>query len=562
MMIKKLFSLCSLMAFVSTPLFSAEVDELIEQLGAESYEQREAATEALWGMGARALPGVREATKDADPEVKARALYLLPYLERGVPPDWPEDLQKDVLNCENLSEGALAELMETIVASYGEEALPFVMSQLQGNASGAAVALLKAQWDQVGWREKIIQALPAQPATELEAHLLADALMQSAELSDYQQALALEHLSESYREKIIRAAIKEMIVLKKAKEYEVLKIQSQAFGRLAPRDARMLYVESIALAQLGEPSLAEGLQAQAIQLDPEEELPHYLAAVMLEEMGKVNLAIKEWQQVLAIAPQDDVYDINAYLHLGELYQRKKMFDKAADHFEESLGLFRAAREQGQGMGIVGATEEELEQRIQKLRGLKTVIHVGEDPLTPSVEVGVKGGREDELRALAKTVTGQLSFTVEPYGFRLLEKAASTLIYEQETGQLRLTLNGKPFGEGSPYIWKEKGNRILVRSLDMRYIFELDSETGEGKILDRFEVDYVFKITPNETVSQFKEPELMLNEKKISWEELKAGVDMDFLPEEITFLLKAKNEVGYNIKAELKFDPRKDAPDIP
>lgn len=57
---------------------------LVSQLGSPRYSEREAATVALEKLGEAALPVLREARLDRDPEVKSRAEFLLDAIERGM----------------------------------------------------------------------------------------------------------------------------------------------------------------------------------------------------------------------------------------------------------------------------------------------------------------------------------------------------------------------------------------------------------------------------------------------------------------------------------------------
>lgn len=61
-----------------------EVRRLVEQLGDESFALREEATRGLVALGERALPALRKAATDKDPEVQRRATKLLKPLEAKV----------------------------------------------------------------------------------------------------------------------------------------------------------------------------------------------------------------------------------------------------------------------------------------------------------------------------------------------------------------------------------------------------------------------------------------------------------------------------------------------
>src|SRR5688572_28572222 len=67
------------------------VGRLIIELGHPDAATREAATKRLREMGKAALPALKEATKDADPEVRSRAEALVRRLERRPFPGGPFD---------------------------------------------------------------------------------------------------------------------------------------------------------------------------------------------------------------------------------------------------------------------------------------------------------------------------------------------------------------------------------------------------------------------------------------------------------------------------------------
>lgn len=62
----------------------AEVRRLIRQLGSADFAEREAAVKALRALGEEALPALKKASVDKDPELKRRATQLLKPLEAKV----------------------------------------------------------------------------------------------------------------------------------------------------------------------------------------------------------------------------------------------------------------------------------------------------------------------------------------------------------------------------------------------------------------------------------------------------------------------------------------------
>src|SRR5262249_28123894 len=68
-----MFLVLGVVALHAAPL-DAEIDRLIEQLGSEKFEQREAAAQRLKAIGERAIEALTEAAaKHDDPEVRARS---------------------------------------------------------------------------------------------------------------------------------------------------------------------------------------------------------------------------------------------------------------------------------------------------------------------------------------------------------------------------------------------------------------------------------------------------------------------------------------------------------
>jgi hypothetical protein len=60
------------------------VERLIDELASRDFHTREAASQALAGLGIEALPALRKGRKHADPEVRRRLDELIPPLERTV----------------------------------------------------------------------------------------------------------------------------------------------------------------------------------------------------------------------------------------------------------------------------------------------------------------------------------------------------------------------------------------------------------------------------------------------------------------------------------------------
>lgn len=70
----------------------AVTEGVVRDLGNESYATRQAASAKLWQLGDRALPALREAARDPDPEIAFRARDILLKLDLGILPDTAPDV--------------------------------------------------------------------------------------------------------------------------------------------------------------------------------------------------------------------------------------------------------------------------------------------------------------------------------------------------------------------------------------------------------------------------------------------------------------------------------------
>src|SRR4051812_6056799 len=75
-------SLLLMLLLAQTP--TPDAHDLIPQLGSRRYAERQAATTALERLGQRAMPALRAAREQRDPEIRARASALLARIEGGL----------------------------------------------------------------------------------------------------------------------------------------------------------------------------------------------------------------------------------------------------------------------------------------------------------------------------------------------------------------------------------------------------------------------------------------------------------------------------------------------
>jgi tetratricopeptide (TPR) repeat protein len=75
---------------------AADLAPLVEQLGANKYEQRQQATEQLWSVGDSAIPALELGTRSTNPEIRSRAAYVLENLRQGITIDTPREILREV----------------------------------------------------------------------------------------------------------------------------------------------------------------------------------------------------------------------------------------------------------------------------------------------------------------------------------------------------------------------------------------------------------------------------------------------------------------------------------
>ncbi len=80
---------------------TATLDDLIAQLGAESFEVRQKAYDQVWAYGQDGVPALRKALKNRNPEVVLRASMILRNIEAGIVADLPPQITEAVARFNN-----------------------------------------------------------------------------------------------------------------------------------------------------------------------------------------------------------------------------------------------------------------------------------------------------------------------------------------------------------------------------------------------------------------------------------------------------------------------------
>lgn len=545
-------------------LLAGEADEWVKRLGAADYADREAAVRRLWEMGPPALGAVEQAVSDPDPEIRKRAKEVWRFLSKGVSPHWPVEIQQEVLQNDGLSQDAFRDLVNRIVELDEISALPFLIMQLRGPHSNPAEERLKKSLDNADTARRFKEFFPIPSLNLKETNLLFRACRSTGEVDDLKRAMDLPFLEKHHRKTLIKDGGGILLDLHKIRNHKALLPLARSFSRHMPDTALFMYFEAYALTHTGKVEEAKILNEEAQNLHPGDEEIHVLTAETMYKMGLRKDCVQEWRQVLNIAPDNGIHDVTASFQMASFYEIIKDYAKAADHLEHARKLIRDLNSRGLSGSFETGTAGQLSQHIRNLRMMENQLIRDQDAVKMDFAAEVKGGRVDELRVLSEDAGFQMNLVVKPYGLRLLEVFPSHLIYDPEKKHLLLMIDGEAFGEPVPYGWEEglKNERHLVqvKTLDMRYFFELDPRTLKGELIDRFELDYTCMITFNAQMKSLKTPLFTLDEWIYNFKEFEKGIPMDVLPESSRVIVTGAYANNFEVQALIQLPANKEPPD--
>jgi tetratricopeptide (TPR) repeat protein len=343
------------------------------------------------------------------------------------------------------------------------------------------------------------------PQTVQQKRALATAYSRLGKPLEALKVLSTGDVDENLRRQTLKEAVDGLLALHADRKFKELLESAAVLAEADPREPRVLYLQADALEALEEDDRAAALRAKALELNGDAEAAHFTAGEMLMKTGARRLAEKEWLTILRIPPAADVYDINAWMRLGTIYDESRLYARAADAIEKGLAAFVAARDAGKGMGIAGGSEEDLRRQIETLRDKAkqqpaapdagVVDRVAPEGIHLNVNVDFKDGKIDEYRRALADSVAQVDVNVQPAGVRIFDVAPASLRYDAARKNIVILLNGSPCGEPTPFEGKEGKFRVIVRSLDCCYVYEFDGTGGEGKKLATYEKDYAVRASP-------------------------------------------------------------------
>lgn len=542
---------------------TVDLPALIRGLGADLHQERERASAALRAAGDSALEVLREATTSDDPEVRHRASVLLSELELGITSAWPEHLTQMARSFASLDPNERTKAMHAINKTMKDQAVPFLLTRLRDadpDTASQAWQLLRKQ-DTVAVAELVVRRL-SKPVNPTEQLARAWALLRLKKPVEALEALPGNSGQEPLHHEIVEQVVKSLLKLRAGNDYEQLRDQARRLARAAGSDSRLLYLEAEGWEGLGNDSEASAVRQRALALQPGNKAAHFTAACMLQDLDLWTLAMRELEAVLDIPPAGDVYEMNARLRLGSIHQTAAKWSDAADQLQAALDMYRQARAKGEhsGFGIVGGTEQELEDMIRTLR---KKAEEGEQPrpqheeCTLDVSTEVKGSRMEDLENALAGVAAHVTMNIQPREFRLFDQETAGLQWNAEADQIVPMLNGAPCSEPLPFKLAGERATIALHALDCIYLYEVQRDRAAVTKIARYEMDYTVKLLHGPVVGSLRHVTATLNQEPVAWSKLVSGFHMDFLPNQFILKISGETPDGQTLNAQIEWtgDPR-------
>ena len=546
------------------------IERLVADLAAERYDIRERATESLRRIGRPALAALERVAESDDPEVRTRAREVLEDVRLGITPDWPSEMILLARHYDQLPDQERQQALYRMGQMLGVRAVPFLVQRLASenpSEARAAIAGLQNIRDDEAAREVI--ALIPEPKTVFQTQALAWARARTGAPAEALRLLVTGAPDDSLRNQAIEAGVKSTLAMLRDHKYEEAAKSAGEMAKAVADEARLAYLEAEANMALDKPDVAKALREKALAMNPNDEARHAVPARLLEELGRRRLAAMEWETVLRIPPADSVYDVNANLSLASIYEASGLFDQAAKAMQTALDQYVKARVAGQGMAIVGGTEDGLKMQILRLTRKAAQFPAGPDAAVEddieenelcvniAVSIKVKDGQADDLRRQLATATASLTMDLQPEGLRLFEDVPITLRYDPAKKELVALLSGSPCGKPVTLDLAAAGKeaRLAISSLDRGYLFDVNTSTGEMKEIARYEKDYVITFKPGVRLLALTNAVVKINGKRYGWDEMQNGITFDYLPRELDVTVEGTTPAGRQITSHAKLKVR-------
>jgi tetratricopeptide (TPR) repeat protein len=143
---------------------------------------------------------------------------------------------------------------------------------------------------------------------------------------------------------------------------------------------------------------------QAVKLSPDWDDPHYVLALSLSELGKLQEAIEEFKQVVTLAIKDEP-KILAYYNMGNAYVDLGQYDKAIESYQQAIKLKSNLSKPHNNLGLAYAAAGRLADAVAEF---KQAVQLRPEYAEAHYNLGVafvqkgqKHDAEEQQRLLAK-----------------------------------------------------------------------------------------------------------------------------------------------------------------
>lgn len=353
------------------PVDPAELGALIQQLGSADYAEREAAQKAIEAFGFEAFDALTEAEVGDDPEVAARARYLV----RRMQVEWAAasdsaEVRRLLVNYAQGDDRARRHTIDALAALPDGEGLPalarlvrFENAPLRSKYSGirAVECLLKlvtvgddvativertlGQSNRPGadWMRAAVLRLrdPAAAIDAWAAHFATeqDTFRTFPQRSHVDLIRAMIRVHAEWLQSLDRrdeadVAMRRLVALDPGSSqslqelikwfadrnaWHMLDELERRFDDQIARDTILLYRLAHARERQGEAAKAEALVAKALALYADEPARHFQVGLVLTRLAMRRFAALEFEKVVAAGPPEAKHVIEARVFLAEAY---------------------------------------------------------------------------------------------------------------------------------------------------------------------------------------------------------------------------------------------------
>lgn len=361
----------------------ARIAELIKQLGAEDFTERERAQGELAELGLEAFDALHAAQNDNDPEISLRARHLVRsmnvrWFQESDPPDAVKILrgygdQADgerksridrLASLDNrqgivplcrlarfetidvLSKAAALKVMEQeeIADATARDEMAKSIAAIVGNSKRPAANWLRlyartlvdpaealADWDAATAAEQgTMDKHPEKTSVEIVRDLYRWQVELLKRQGKDQEAVAVIRRTFKLLDGTPEQ-VKELVGwLIHAQKYDVVLEAAERFRQTFDDSPELLYRLAETQHKLGREEEAKATADRALAIRPENPDEHLLVAIKLQEFGLHAWAEREFRQIMTNTPAGQVLDFRARFYLSELLHDQARERDAAD----------------------------------------------------------------------------------------------------------------------------------------------------------------------------------------------------------------------------------------